>query len=201
MGGVIVLVEAPLLEGALHIFIVSFHIILSTIIFSLLVMAWRKNNGIAVDPRGRFYAALFAFVLAQIFLGIVVRYGKASLGCPDFPTCQGQWFPTLDRFEVTVHYIHRLIAYAIFTISLGYLFYALKTGVDRVGGIVTFVLILFQASWGIGIVESGMFLPLIVLHGATGFALLGWLAYRAAPGMLLPPPPAAPTADGSRVYA
>ena len=34
---------------------------------------------------------------------------------------------------------------------------------------------------GAMIVWSGMFFPFVVSHGAVGFGLLGWLAYRSAP--------------------
>ena len=40
------------------------------------------------------------------------------------------------------------------------------------------MLVLFQAFFGIMIVKTQMFLPVIILHGATGFALLGFLAFR-----------------------
>ncbi|MBF0170269.1 MAG: heme A synthase [Nitrospinae bacterium] len=200
-GGVIVRMEAPLLEGALHLFIVSFHIVLSTIIFSLMIMAWRKDNGLSPDPRAKFYVGLFLLTFGQVILGIIVRYGHASMACPDFPTCQGSFFPSLTTFEVTVHFVHRMVAYTIFLVASGYLFVTFKSGIDRIGGFVTFTLILFQASWGIGIVQSGMFLPLIVLHGATGFALLGWLAYRSAPGLLLSGPAAPAAVGGSKAYA
>jgi heme A synthase len=43
-------------------------------------------------------------------------------------------------------------------------------------------MVVLQASFGMLIVYSGMFLPFIILHGATGFLLLGFLAYHSMPG-------------------
>jgi cytochrome c oxidase assembly protein subunit 15 len=187
-GGVIVRTESPLLEGPLHLFIISFHIILSTLIFSLMIMAFRKTGGL-VDRtgRGRIYAVIFSLTLAQVFLGIVVRYGEATLACSAFPMCNpGEWLPNFSEFNPTIHFIHRLIAYAITGVVTWYLVKSFQEGIDKTGAVVTFCLVIVQVSFGIGLVQTLALLPLIVLHGATAFGLLGWLAYQAAPGFLIP---------------
>ncbi len=50
-----------------------------------------------VGPYWR-YAALFGLVLLvlQIALGAWISTNYASLSCPDFPRCQGQWMPAAD---------------------------------------------------------------------------------------------------------
>ncbi|MDX1588345.1 MAG: COX15/CtaA family protein [Oleiphilaceae bacterium] len=49
------------------------------------------------------YAAL-ALVVMQIALGAWTASNYAALACPDFPTCQGEWWPEMDiahGFDVT----------------------------------------------------------------------------------------------------
>lgn len=183
-GGVIVLIEAPLLQGPLHLLVISFHIILSTIIFTLMILAFKSTATTPAKPEESFYPALLAIVFLQAFIGIFVRYGKASLACPDFPLCRGALFPDLVDFKVTIHFIHRLIATLIFLLGAGYFFKAMLAKRDTFNATVTFALIVTQATFGAEIVWTGMFLPFIVLHGATGFFMLGWLVSRSSPFLL-----------------
>jgi heme A synthase len=46
---------------------------------------------------------------------------------------------------------------------------------------IAFGLVLLQGLFGVLIVLTGMYLPFIILHGATGFLLLGWVAYQSMP--------------------
>jgi len=194
-GGVIVLIEAPRLEGALHLFVISFHIMLSTVIFTLMILALKSTSAAPGKSGEGFYPALLAIVFLQVFIGIFVRYGKASLACPDFPLCRGSLFPDLVDFKVTIHFIHRLMATLIFLLATGYFFKAVAAKRDTFNASVTFGLVLLQAAFGVEIVWTGMFLPFIVLHGATGFFTLAWLVYRSSPYLLglLPRPTAAQT--------
>ncbi|MGK7346178.1 MAG: COX15/CtaA family protein [Candidatus Nitrospinota bacterium M3_3B_026] len=183
-GGVIVLIEAPLLQGTLHLAVVSFHIVLATIIFTLMILAFRglPEPG---EPAGRgIYPLLFAVIFAQVFIGILVRYGQASLACPDFPLCQGELLPPLNSFKVMIHMAHRATALAIFLITGWYLVRAVKSGHDVKGASITFGLVIAQGTFGALVVLSGMFLPFIITHGAMGFLLLGWVTYRSAPDFL-----------------
>lgn len=191
-GGIIVLIEAPLLEGPMHLAVVSFHIVIATIIFALMIITFRRLPGSDVTKEGYFYPIMFGAVSIQVFIGILVRYGQATLACGDFPTCDGESFIpsfTSDDLELAVHVIHRLVAYGIFLATLAYLIKAIKDNHDIKNAAITFILILAQASIGVGIVLTKMFLPFVVFHGAIGFALLGWLAFRSAPYLVSKPSP------------
>lgn len=183
-GGIIVLIEAPLLQGALHLLVISFHIMLSTVIFTLMILAFKSTSSAPAKQEESFYPALLAIVFLQVFIGIFVRYGKASLACPDFPLCRGALFPDLVDFKVTIHFIHRLMATLIFLLTTGYFVKALMAKKDTFNASVTFGLVLTQATFGVEIVWTGMFLPFIILHGATGFFTLAWLVNRSSPYLL-----------------
>lgn len=88
-------------------------------------------------PRGlrRGVLAVLALAVLQSALGGWVSTNYAVLACPDFPTCQGSWWPTMDfghgfalrrelgqtgagewlPFEAltAIHYVHRLAAYVV----------------------------------------------------------------------------------------
>ena len=185
LGGAIIIVDAPLLDSFMRIAVVSSHIIASTVIFVTMIIAFHSVSSRPGEAAGGFSIFLFGLVYAQIVVGVVVRYAHASMACgPDWPLCQGSIPPPDYSFEVLLHYAHRLAAYVIFGITLWKLAVTLKAGIPARRAAITFGLVLLQASIGIGIVQTVMFLPLLVMHGAAGFALLGWTAYLAAPGMI-----------------
>ena len=181
LGAFVVLSEAPNLEKLFDILLISTHIILATTIFTLMIFTFRLLPGQAAEKVDKFYLLLLGFVVVQVLLGILVRYGQASLACPDFPACKGVWVPDFVDLKVTLQYIHRVNALIIFTLALGYMIDCFRKGRNQINATITFAFILAQATIGAYVVWSSMLLPYVVLHGANGFALFGWLVYRAAP--------------------
>ncbi|MBI5179121.1 MAG: heme A synthase [Nitrospinae bacterium] len=181
LGGAIIIVDAPLLDSVLRITVVSSHIIVATVIFTTMIVAYYSVSSGTSAGRRNYQLGLFALVYLQIVLGIIVRYSRSSMACPDWPLCQGSLLPPLFTPEVMLHYTHRLVAYTVFFITLWDLVRTVRAGDNYQRSAVTFGLVLLQASIGIGIIQSQMFLPLLVLHGAVGFLFLGWVAYLGAP--------------------
>lgn len=181
IGGMTVLIEAPYLDSLFRIATVSSHLLIATLVLISLVFILRRiATGKQVDERGHYFL-LFCAVYLQVILGILVRYSKASLACPDFPLCQGKIIPSLSNYTVILHFSHRAVAMIVILLTATLLYRAIrrKNGINT--SLITFALILLQAAFGAMVVLTGMFLPVIVLHGATGFLLLGWLAYQSAP--------------------
>ncbi|MCC6543625.1 MAG: heme A synthase [Nitrospirae bacterium] len=181
IGGVTVLTEAPYLDNIFRVALVSSHLIIATMVLTSLIFTLRKisgNNNVAEKGYAFF---LFCLVYLQVILGILVRYSKASLACPDFPLCQGQIIPFLGNGAVALHFIHRVTAGAVLLFTIFMLYKAIKMGSGIRVAAITMSLVIMQVVLGISLILTGLFLPVIILHGATGFLLLGWLAYQSAP--------------------
>lgn len=182
LGGVIVLVEAPILENLLHTAIISSHLIISTLVLICLVFTFRyvvvrKNS---FTSQG-FYPLIFGVLYFQVILGILVRYSGATVACPDFPLCFGEIIPEFTHYTITLHFLHRIGALIVFLLTFFNLYKSIREMNGVFASAVTFGLVLMQGLFGMSIVLTGMFLPFIILHGATGFLLLGWLAYLSMP--------------------
>ncbi len=135
-------------------------------------------------------------VILQIMLGGWTSANYAALHCPDFPTCQGQWLPSLDfneaftlwhgteqNFEggimdndarVTIHFIHRVMALVTF-IYIGALALSLLVNQQyrhlRTFGMVLLAVLIAQVLLGISNVLFSLPLLVAVGHNA-GAALL-----------------------------
>lgn len=139
-------------------------------------------------------AAAAALVL-QIFLGGWTSANYAALACPDFPTCQTQWWPAIADFEegfvlwrgigvdyeggvldhparVAVHFTHRLgaILAAVLVAWLGWRL--AREPATRLDGSAVLGLLLAQLSLGVSIVWFGVPLPVAVLHNGVAAMLL-----------------------------
>ena len=187
LGGLTVIVEAPLLSTASHVAIISSHLVIATLVLICLVFTFRYLvRGKAEEEKG-FYKLIFGVVYLQVLIGIVVRYSGATLACPDIPFCNGALIPDLSSNMILLHFVHRLTALSIVIITVTALYKSVKLNHGVKGFAVTFALVLSQAFFGIMIVVSQMFLPFIILHAATGFLLLGFISYKAMPGFFAIP--------------
>ena len=157
---------------------------------------WRSARFPAPTPvlRALGLAAAAALVL-QISLGGWTSANYAALACPDFPTCQTQWWPAIADFDeafvlwrgigvdyeggvldhparVAVHFTHRLGAVlAAVLIALLGLALAREPATRADGGAVLAVLVL-QLGLGVSIVWFGVPLAVAVLHNGVAALLL-----------------------------
>jgi cytochrome c oxidase assembly protein subunit 15 len=139
-------------------------------------------------------AAAAALVL-QISLGGWTSANYAALACPDFPTCQTQWWPAIADFEegfvlwrglgvdyeggvldhparVAVHFTHRLgaVLAAVLIALLGWRL--AREPATRPDGAAVLAALLLQLSLGVSIVWFGVPLPVAVLHNGVAALLL-----------------------------
>jgi cytochrome c oxidase assembly protein subunit 15 len=139
-------------------------------------------------------AAAAALVL-QIFLGGWTSANYAALACPDFPTCQTQWWPAVADFgegfvlwrglgvdyeggvldhpaRVAVHFTHRLgaILAAVLIAALGWRL--ARESATRADGLAVLAVLALQLSLGVSIVWFGVPLAVAVLHNGVAALLL-----------------------------
>ena len=136
-------------------------------------------------------------VIAQIALGGWTSSNYAALACPDFPTCQTQWWPPMDWKEgfviwrgigqdyefgilepaarTAIHMAHRIGALLTFVylliLSLSIMRSAVPRKLKMIAGI---LLSLLLVQIGLGISNIVFSLPLVVAtaHNAVGAMLL-----------------------------
>jgi cytochrome c oxidase assembly protein subunit 15 len=140
-------------------------------------------------------------LIAQIALGGWTSANYAALACPDFPTCQTQWWPGIADFRegfvlwrglgidyeggvldhsarVAIHFTHRLGAVAA-TLAVGGFGYALmRRRALRRDGITVIAALTAQLGLGVSIVLFSAPLAVAVAH--NGMAALLFLAVLSA---------------------
>lgn len=136
-----------------------------------------------------------AVLVTQIALGGWTSANYAALACPDFPTCQTQWWPQIADFKegfvlwraigvnyeggvldhparVAIHFVHRLGALltAILLAVLGVLL--VRRRAARWDGSAVLLALVAQLALGISLVLFGVPLALAVAHNGVAAVLL-----------------------------
>jgi cytochrome c oxidase assembly protein subunit 15 len=136
-----------------------------------------------------------AALVVQIFLGGWTSANYAVLACPDFPTCQTQWWPEIADFgngfdlfheigpdyeggvldhpaQVAIHFVHRLGA-VVASLLLGLFAFRLWSAPDgRGAGATVAIALIMQVGIGISIVIFSVPLPVAVAHNGVAALLL-----------------------------
>jgi cytochrome c oxidase assembly protein subunit 15 len=149
-----------------------------------------------VDSRVRVLAiAALALLVLQIALGGWTSANYAALACPDFPTCQTQWWPEIADFDeafvlwrgigidyeggvldhparVAIHFAHRLGAVfaTLGVAALGGMLAARRE--SRWDGTAIIAALVSQVGMGIAIVAFGVPLWAAVAHNGVAALLL-----------------------------
>ena len=159
---------------------------------------WRTSDlRVSFQTRSLKNLGLVALVILflQISLGGWTSANYAALACPDFPTCQTQWWPPIADFHegfvmwrgvgidyeggvldnparVAIHFTHRLGAIlTFFALSiLGWLMF--KRPVLKFDGLGLLTTLLAQVILGISVVLYGAPLAVAVAHNGVGALLL-----------------------------
>ena len=214
-GLAVALLFAQVLLGALtvwkllHPAVVSSHLAVALLLFATLITYTviagfeAEPDSVAAAPRPAGLLPLFglatAMVYVQAVLGGIVSTSGASLACPDWPTCNGAWFPPLDGL-VGLQALHRYGAYAVLAAMLAVALRS-RTVPDpamRAAAPMAFGLTLTQAVFGVTNVLLGVTVWLSALHLATAAAILALLVTLTIRAAMLPAGERAPALAAAR---
>ncbi|UFS69529.1 COX15/CtaA family protein [Geomonas sp. RF6] len=178
IGGIVVLLELPVQLTTLH-FMTAL-----TIYLLVLYMTACDGEGEPVVFSLSGYAGVFfslvVLVFSQASLGAYLRHSAGGLACPDFPTCNGEWIPTVWSWQVLVNYSHRVVALALFlTAGLVYLVSLLDKRLAswRADCLMLTCLLGLQIGVGFVVVRSGLLYSVTALHLAVALAAV-WFTLR-----------------------
>ena len=176
--------------------VVTTHLLGGFATLSLLWLLYLRSSplpSLAARLRPHAVFALIA-VIAQVALGGWTTSNYAALACPDFPTCQGHWWPQMDASSgfdflqdigpnylgglldnaarVAIHMGHRIGALLVIFVvgSLAIRLAASRDG--RTLGLLLLALLIAQICLGIANVEFTLPPPVATAHNATGALLL-----------------------------
>jgi cytochrome c oxidase assembly protein subunit 15 len=131
----------------------------------------------------------------QFFLGGWTSSNYAALACPDFPTCQTQWWPAIADFgegfylihevgpdyeggvldhppRVAIHFVHRLGALLATILLLAFASRLFSRPEGRVAAAALLAALGIQIGLGISIVLFGVPLSVAVAHNGVAALLL-----------------------------
>lgn len=140
-------------------------------------------------------------VVVQVFLGAWTASNYAALACPDFPTCQGEWWPNMNlqagfnlfqaigpnylggvmdsESRVAIHMVHRIGALLLtaYLVLMSWRLWHVSAKSVKVALVWVLVALTLQVSLGIINVIWLIPLPIAVAHNAGGALLLLTLVY------------------------
>jgi heme a synthase len=181
--------------------IVLSHLIGGLSLLSLLywtVLRQQSLQGAAINTGNTTLLPLV--IVGMVILGLQISLGGwtssnyAALACPDFPTCQGVWWPNMDFNEgfilwrglgvdyeggvlhgsarTAIHMAHRIGAVITFLTILTVAVQAIRSGVKNIKLTGLIVLIILIAQVSLGIANIKFYLPLSVAVAHNGVAAL-----------------------------
>jgi cytochrome c oxidase assembly protein subunit 15 len=166
--------------------VVSGHLAVALLLFATLLTLgliarhetqadWQRDAAARARPAGLLplFGGATAAIWAQAVLGGMVSTNHASLACPDWPTCNGDWFPPMIGL-IALQMGHRLGAYLLAGL-LALVAWRSRVATDTpVRGIGTWLFLLVLVQGGIGVANILLGIPVWVsaLHLATAAFML-----------------------------
>jgi cytochrome c oxidase assembly protein subunit 15 len=138
--------------------------------------AWRGSTaflGSSLELTRRLALLALAALALQLALGGWTSSHYAATGCPDFPKCQGQWWPPMQG-STGIHFVHRLgalLATAMLLLAAARVLRSRSDPFARRAALAVLATLVLQLAIGITMVTRGFPLALATAHNA-GAALL-----------------------------
>jgi cytochrome c oxidase assembly protein subunit 15 len=183
--------------------VVSGHLAMALLLFATLLTLGlvarhesREGDAAAARPAGLrpWFGIAAAAIWLQAVLGGMVSTNHASLVCPDWPTCNGEWFPPLSGL-IGLQMAHRYGAYLLIAYLGALALRSRRVPAVRGLGVTLFVLVLLQGV--IGVVNLMLGIPVWVSALHLGNAALMLALALIATFRLGPLPAAARGREGA----
>lgn len=183
LGGAAVIWRQSSFVLALHF---GFSIIAFAAVLLLAILAFergpdvkRRVAGLSKNFKTQIYAiTIYTYIV--VYTGALVRHTGSSLGCRDWPLCNGEWIPALAT-PAGIQFIHRVAAGLIFFWLLYLLIIALRDYKSEpavlYGIAISFLLVAAQAASGVFVIWTRLDLIVTLLHGLFVTLLFGVLCY------------------------
>ena len=173
---------------------VALHLGNALVLFAVMVKLYvatgpQPRRRIGEAPRLLAGAAWVAVLLTMITAAVTAKSG-ASLACATWPSCNGEWLPSLDDPYVRVHFFHRALAAISGMLVLLVLWAGWRQGDDHLRRVLLVLPALFvvQVLWGALVIVLYVPVWTAVVHQATGVALFLVLSYVLALVLAAPKP-------------
>jgi cytochrome c oxidase assembly protein subunit 15 len=155
------------------------------LLLTLFVLQREKHAQLVKGPvskRFRNYVwGVTVYAYGVVYLGAYVRHSGSSMGCGEWPLCQGKLIPELSG-QTGIHFAHRIGAAVLFFLVLGIMLYAVRhyRHVRRDiqnGSVIAFILVVIQVLSGGLVVTFRLHLYATLFHSAVITCLFGVLCY------------------------
>ncbi len=181
------LLDPSVVSGHLAVALLLFTSVLTISLVAETHSSSEAGNAPAAPRSGALLALLATattLTWAQAVLGGIVSTNHAGLACPDWPACNGRWFPPLDTLA-GLQMAHRYCAYLLTVVIVGAFVAARGAGDSAVRATAGMALSLTLVQLVLGVCNVLLGTPVWVsaLHLATATAMLAMLVaatYRVA---------------------
>ena len=185
-GGLTVLYQLPDLVSSTHLALAFSFLALATVMATATASPEEPSPAATDDADAagirRWAIVTAALVFVQSVLGALVRHTDAGLACVDFPLCLGRVVPPLVNMQITVHFLHRLLALVATAAVLG--FWVRVHRGDAPGPVrrwvtVAVALVLTQVALGVASVLTVLAVMPVSLHTLVAASLVATLVHVA----------------------
>jgi heme A synthase len=183
-GGLTVLYRLPDLVSSTHLALAFSFLALATVMATTTASPDAPSDFHIVGAAGtrRWAAWAAALVFAQSVLGALVRHTDAGLACVDFPLCLGRVVPPLVNTQITVHFLHRVLAVVSTAVVVAVWVHVQRIGAPspiRRWATVAVALVVTQVVLGVTSVLTALAVLPVSLHTLVAASLLATLVHLA----------------------
>jgi cytochrome c oxidase assembly protein subunit 15 len=155
------------------------------LLLTLFVLQREKHAQLVKGPVNKGFRnyvwGVTVYAYGVVYLGAYVRHTGSSMGCGDWPLCQGKLIPELSG-QTGIHFAHRVGAAVLFLMVLGIMMHAVRhyKHVRRDihnASIIAFILAVIQVLSGGLVVTFKLHLYATLFHSAVITCLFGVLCY------------------------